>query len=280
MRETEQWLAEMRDHLQRFPRRRRPILDELADHLLVSVEELRAAGLDASEAEREALRRLGDPRPLAAEFAGDIARNRSITVTRLVSAVLLSTFGLVWIPVILALLRGPFTPGPELDYVRLAPDSLSHNTWLWLVAVGLAPLVYLAAIAFSAGRWIQLGSVAAGTCYLGAVTATWLRVWPPAWIQITTWALVTLVALAGAGRPSRSVRTLSPRLASVAVCAIAADALAQLLASGIAIPHNLPGVLMALPNLAVLFLSPICLIALISYSDAHSVTGRLSATRR
>lgn len=271
---SEQWLDEISGHLSRFPMCRRRILDELSDHIRASSAELQAAGLAPAAADTEAVRRLGNPRTVAAEFAHQITRERSVFLTRTIGGTAFATVALIGLVPLLAVLG--LYAGPTSDTVRLTPDSWYPTLrWLLLFSIGVMPPVALATVAFTAGRVFRTAVAITGAGYLFMLTAIFKNNWPPEWASIAAWAAFTLVAGTGIARRRKHTRTLPPRLAATTVTTIVLGATLRLAATGVPIPRNAPAVAQALPELATYFLAPIALLAFLSYSDARHAAVRL-----
>ena len=103
------WLRAVGDSLGGPRRRRRRLLAELEGHLEDAVAEELAAGRASGEAESIALRRLGAPASVAADWNADVDARRSIARLRVV--VLAVIVGALLAPVALAQRSG--TPSPK-----------------------------------------------------------------------------------------------------------------------------------------------------------------------
>jgi HAAS len=106
----EHWLQMVAHSLRGSRRRRRRLLAELEGHLDDAAAEEMAAGLAPADAEAAALRRLGAPDTVAADWNVDVAARR--TATRLRIVVLAVLAGALLTPVALAQRSGPSHPRP------------------------------------------------------------------------------------------------------------------------------------------------------------------------
>ena len=180
----EEYLDSLYAHLRTDPRSARRLLDEAADHLQTTADELQAGGMDREAAEREAVRRFGTSRPLA------VAQTRR-TFGRLVvdtagAVTFLGAIGLVAIG-LSGLVAGAITALFGRDFVGggLArsvfggpPASVAEDAG---DAVALRVLAGIAGLVLLAGVWVARRS------------GMRLRVLPSSYVDI-----VGLVAFSGA----------------------------------------------------------------------------------
>lgn len=197
----------------------REILDEMADHLLESVEQAQAGGMSRLVAERSALDRFGDPRHTATLLAS--VPTKGLDMKAVLAAATGAIAALVWIAAM-----ATFPQGFSETMVTWTQLGYFFAAGFLGLAVGLTGANMVIVNVTIAGRLDRLGAItlfAAIVATLFAAVTPWIVVvWGPAL------AVCLALTIARAGRTPLTAGVVAVTLFAVApllLCVVAVGAL-------------------------------------------------------